>query len=136
MPSGANGTQQILDIAAGTTLPVLASGPLRFLRIIESAKTSTGAANAPVGLNYTIPNDGTPNGFTTIFPVNPPSGAVTDTPSKIELGDPMALHGPYGTPLGNGPGMIVGIGPTPATTLCRVASATGAATSILVEQFY
>jgi hypothetical protein len=136
MPAGFNGTRQIMDIPAGGTLAVLATGPLRYLQVTESTRTSTGVANAPAGLNYTIPNDGSPAGFTTLFPVNPPSNGASDTPTKIELGDPMALHGPHGTMIGNGPGMLPGIGPTLATTLCKVSPATAAGTSVLVEQYY
>lgn len=139
MPSGFNGIQYIQDIPAGAGVPItpiLAKGPCRRLTVTESLLTSTGTANAPVGLNYSIPNDGTTNGFTTVFPVNPPSYGASDTPTRILLGDGVGDLGPFGSLLGNGPSVLIGIGATPAITLCKVAGAGGAATSVLVRQDY
>ena len=54
----------------------------------------------------------------------------------MELGDPMALHGPHGTLLGDGPNTVVGASLRPATTLFLAQSATGTGTSLLVTQYY
>jgi len=141
MPAGFNGTQQILDIPAntGAFLAVLATGPVRRLTIEESPRTAEGAENALVGeIDYQIPNDGSGAGFTTVFQAigaNDETAQGQVTPAAFLLGDRPGDHGPLGSLLGNGPSFLVGIGTTPATTLCKVRSA-GAATSVLVRQDY
>jgi hypothetical protein len=128
MAAGFNGTQQILDIGAGATINVLATGPVRRIRIDESNVKADGSANAKQGIAYLIPNDGTASGFTTLF--------EPDLGESVVLGDIPGDHGPLGSCLGNGPGFIVGIGATPATILAKVKSATATGTSIVVRQDY
>lgn len=123
---GFNGTRQIIDIAAtGAALtPILATGPVRYVLVRESQKTAAGAANVPVGFEYTLPNDGFIQALETI---------PGDT---MEIGDPMALHdASHGSILGNGPNPNIGIGTSAATTLFKAGSI-AAATSIEVTQYY
>lgn len=52
----------------------------------------------------------------------------------IILGDPPTLHQPYGSVVSNGPGVLLGVGPTPALPYLQIKSA-GAATNIRVTEF-
>ena len=70
MLPGYAGNQYILDLNgdAGAFISVLAKSTVRRLIVTESPLTSTGGANTLQGLlEYKIPNDNTPQGFTTIF---------------------------------------------------------------------
>lgn len=138
---GFNGTQQIIDINAstGAFIAILATGPCRKLTVEESPLTKAGGANTLVGLiQYEIPNDTSATGFSEIFEA---IGADTIAaqgniqPASFELSDDQGFHGPQGSILGNGPSFLLGIGATPAATLCMVRSG-GAATSIRVRQIY
>lgn len=127
---GFNGTRQIIDIpGSGSALQaILATLPVRYVKVVESLLTAAGAPNVLQGFNYEIPNDDTTNGFGQLL--NIPPGVV------LELGDPMSLHGVHGALLGNGPNVIVGIpGGTPATTLFTARSATATGTSIEITQY-
>src|ERR1700735_3051422 len=121
---GSNGTQQIIDIPADTGgfLSILATGPVRLIEIVESTLTAEGAANAIQGFNYLIPNDGSANGFTTLFQ-NPP-GTV------LKFAHTQAQYTKHGPPMGTGPDARgAGVPARPATTLLKVQSMTGTGTS-------
>lgn len=131
-----NGTKTIVDIAGSAGLtPLLATGPVRFVRGVESVLTFAGAANTLQGFQYQINNgDGT---FGPWLPVPTPSAEGGDPVDTImEIGDPMSLRGPHGSILGNGPGVLIGIGVTPAQTLANLRSLTATATSVIVTQDY
>lgn len=128
---GFNGTRQIIDIPGDGSAfqAILATGPVRYIKVVESLLTAEGVANTLQGFNYEIPNDNTTPGFSQVLNI-PPSVV-------LELGDPMSLHGIHGALLGNGPNVVVGIiGGTPATTLFTARSQTATATSIEVTQYY
>lgn len=131
-----NGTQTIVDIAgsAGVT-PLLATGPVRFVRGIESVLTSTGAANTLQGFQYQLVNgDGTLGQW---IPVTTPAAETGDVGDTVmEIGDPMSLRGPHGSILGNGPNYQIGIGVSPATVLCNLRSLTATPTSVIITQYY
>jgi hypothetical protein len=140
MPGGFNGTQKIIDLPAstGAFIAILATGPVRKLEVEESPVTSAGAANTLVGLiEYKIPNDGSV-GFTTVFEAigaNDETSEGQIVPAAFELSDSAGFHGPLGSILGNGSSFLIGVGATPATTLCMIRSG-GAATSVRVRQTY
>lgn len=122
---GGNFTRNIIDIPAnGALLAILATGPVRYVKVKESQLTAAGAANEPQGFEYTLPNDN----FTQLLETIP-----GDT---LGIGDPMSLRGSHGSILGNGPNVILGVGPTPATTLFKAQALTAAPTSIEVTQYY
>lgn len=122
---GFNGTRKIIDIAgdAGET-DLMATGPVRYIEIEESPITADGSANTLQGFQYQLPNDS----FT--------QWQEATKGETVEIGDPMALRGSHGSILGNGPNVLVGIGPTPATVLAKLRSATGTGTSVTVTQHY
>lgn len=67
---GFQGNKYLVDIngSAGAFIQIQAKSGVRRLVIQESQITAEGAANAPVGIiQYRLPNDGTTNGFTTVF---------------------------------------------------------------------
>ena len=137
MGAGFNGTRKVIDIPAssGAFLPILATGLCRRVVVEESPITAEGAANTLVGLiDYQIPND---NFATTLRAIgaNDETSMGQIVPASFELSDSSGYHGPTGSVIGNGPGVLLGIGPTPATTLCNVRSG-GAATSVVVTQYY
>jgi|SRR5579859_2896340 len=142
MPQGYAGNQRIVDIPAngGAFLPILAQSPCRRVVIEESPISSAGVTNPLQGnLKYRLPNDGTANGFTTVFEVYGAVDAAVSTasqviPARIELGNPIAQHEAFGELLGNGPGYVAGIGTTPATTLIQIKSG-GSATSVVVTEY-
>jgi hypothetical protein len=142
MPSGFNGTQQIVDIPASTAafIAILATGPCRKIRVWESPLTAGGNTNTLIGLlEYQIPNDGTAAGFTTIFEAIGANDITTEgqiTVAEINLGDDPGAIGSHGSMLGNGPNTLgQGLPATPATTLLKIRSG-GGATSVVVRQDY
>lgn len=125
-----NGTQQIIDIpgTGGAFLPLLATGPVRRVEITESQTTAAGANNPPQGFAYEILNDNSPLGNAQPFVVSPYNTAV--------LGDPQVPGSRWGSTIGNGSSFLIGIGATPATTLCKLRSASATGTSVIVRQYY
>lgn len=133
-----NGTTQVIDIAAvGGLTPLLATGPVRYIKAMESTLTAAGAANATLqGFEYQLVNpDGTVGPW---VPVNTPTAESGDPVyTTMEIGDPMALQGSFGSILGHGPQALgMGLPEQPATTLCNIRSATATPTSIIVTQYY
>jgi len=131
---GFAGNSYLLDINGdgGAFVPVVARSTVRRLVIEESSITAEGDANAIQGtLQYQIPNDGTPDGFTTIFQtqqesIKLPDGA--DTPSRMYQGE---IIGQLGQPIvGNDPP-----GLTTATTMVMVRSGTGTGTTVKVTEY-
>lgn len=129
---GFNGKQRIIDVpgSGSAYLAVLASGPVRRLRFLESTKKANGTANTPQGLTYQLPNDGSANGFTTVFDL--PVNDVKELPDGISP----SMRGEKGEIIGNGPGVLIGVGVTAATTLFNVRSQTATGTSIILEEYY
>jgi len=129
-----NGKQRIVDLngSAGAYVALLATILLRRVVVQESLLTSTGAANTPQGLTYTLP------GSTQTFQLPVPT--TTQEPGefpKIEIPDreDMSFHQAYGNVIGNGPDTPgAGVAPTLATTLMTLRSATATATSVLVTE--
>lgn len=138
---GFSGNRYLLDINGdgGAFVAVLAKSPLRRLVVRESTVTAEGAANTLQGLiQYRIPNDGTAAGFTTVFQ----EAGANDTTSQgevkaaqIELGSPNSAVGPWGELIGNGPNVICGIGPTPATHLIDLRSGTATGTTVEITEY-
>lgn len=131
-----NGTQTIVDIAGSAGLtPLLATGPVRFVRGVESLLTAAGAANTLQGFQYQIVNpDGTVGQWISVDVPATEGGDSTDT--IMQIGDPMSLSDPRGSIIGNGPGFMLGLGPTAAQTLCNLRSLTVTATSVMIQQDY
>jgi len=131
---GFAGNSYILDINGdgGAFVNVVARSTVRRLVIEESSITAEGAANPLQGvIDYQIPNDGTANGFTTVFrsqqeAIKLPDGA--DTPSRMYQGE---IIGQLGQPIvgANPPGL------TTATTMAKVRSGTATATSVKVTEY-
>ena len=143
---GFAGNRYIVDIngSAGAFTPILARSPVTRLVIDESRVTSAGAANTPTGsIDYLIPNDGTTNGFTTVFRATSGESATTGTSDivgsqslPIVLGNPIRQHAEGGEIIGNGPNVVVGIiGGTPATTLIQLRATGATATSVMVTEY-
>lgn len=138
---GFSGNQRIVDINAdsGAFVEILATSPVRRLVIEESPVKADGTANTLQGaLQYRLPNDGTADGFTTVFEKLGANNTATQgeiSPAKIELGNPVGQRGAFGELLGNGPGQVVGIGATPATRLIDLRSGTATATSVVIAEY-
>lgn len=131
-----NGTKQIIDIPGNGSafLPVVATGPVRYIVAEESTLTAEGAANTLQGWGYQIKNDGSVAGYQTEFAVVP---TVEPSAAKLELGDPMAKRSRFGALLGNGPDTPgAGAPPLAATRLFQARSMTPTGTSIVVTQYY
>jgi hypothetical protein len=136
---GFAGQKRIIDVNAnsGAFVKVLATTTSRRVVIDESPITSAGAANTlQNALQYQIPNDGTTNGFTTIFQTdNSAEGIIGATGLPIVLGNPMAGHEALGEIIGQVGQPIVGAGTQAATQLINVRSGTSTATSIVVVEY-
>jgi|ERR1700732_3993763 len=138
---GFKGNKRIIDInvTTGAFVSILATSTVRRLVVDESQITSAGAANVAQGvIDYKIPNDGTPNGFTTIFrAVSSYEGIIGDAHLPIVLGSPIEQVGKAGEIIGQLGQPIVGLpgGPLPATTMIMVRSGTGTATSVEVTEY-
>lgn len=129
--SGFNGREYIVDIngSGGAYTPILAPGPTRYVKAIESVLTAAGAANVPQGITYLLPNDATTLGFGQALPLT--------VNNVLEIGDYAGTaRSDQGSLLGNGPGVLIGIGATPATTLFMARSATVTPTSLLIRFDY
>ena len=111
----------LVTVPAGVPTPVLATQMDRLCTITESTVTVAGAANSPSGFKYALSADG----FVQYYGVAA-GGTLT-------IGDPSGIIGPYGAIIGNGPGVQLGVGPTPATKLCVVISTAGTTLQV-VEQ--
>lgn len=131
---GFAGNSYLVDINGdgGAFVPIVARSTVRRLVIEESSITAEGEPNALQGtLQYLIPNDGSPNGFTTVFqtqqePIKLPDGA--DTPSRMYQGE---IIGQLGQPIvGNNPP-----GLTAATTMVQVRSGSATGTSVKVTEY-
>lgn len=125
------GSDQVIDVVAGGTA-ILATGPLRKLKITESTIKADGiTANIPTGLDVSDPTGA-------VYRILPPTSAENGAePESFERGTDNAFHGPHGAILGNGansPG--AGIAPIAATTLCTVKPTNGGTTSVRVQQWY
>lgn len=129
---GFAGNSRIVDIngSGGAFIPILAQSVVRRLKITESPLTAAGAANVLQGsMEYQIPNDDTPNGFTTVFDA---SIAVSE---GLELGSEIVQKGPWGEIIGQPGQPQIGVpGGTPATTMILVRSGTATGTSIVVTE--
>lgn len=132
-----NGTQQTIDLNGdgGAYVNILATGPVRRFKIVESLLKADGVTPVvPQGLTFTLFNG------TQVFQLPPPS--TTNEPGNfpaIEIPDPgdTSFHGWQGNVMGNGPDTPgAGVAPTLATVLAKLRSATGTATSVVVYQAY
>lgn len=137
---GFAGNKYIVDIngSGGAFTTILARSPVTRLVIDESQITAEGAANPTQGvIDYLIPNDGTTNGFTTVFRVTDgTSDVIGSADLPIVLGNPIRQHAEGGELLGNGPNVVVGIiGGTPATPLIQLRSGSVTGTSVVVTEY-
>lgn len=131
---GFAGNSYLVDINgdAGAFVAIVARSTVRRLVIEESSITAEGVANPLQGtLQYQIPNDGTTNGFTTVFqtqqrPIKLPDG--DDSPSRMYQGE---IIGQLGQPLpgSNPPGL------TTATTMVKVRSGSATGTTVKVTEY-
>lgn len=142
-PQGYAGNQYLLDINgdAGNWISVLAKSTVRRLIVEESTITAEGAANTLQGLlQYQIPNDGTTNGFTTIFQAVGANTEATEgqvIPARIELGSKIDQIAGAGETIGQLGQPIVGANPpglTAATTMIKLRSGTGTGTTVMVTE--
>lgn len=103
----------------------------RLSRIIEIIED--GAANAGVGqgLQYQLPDPASPTGVQNWLPAM----VIEPQTEPIVLGDKYAIHQPYGAPIANGPGVMLGVGVTPATPYIQIKSAGTSTTIIRVTEF-
>jgi hypothetical protein len=142
---GYPGNQRIVDLNsdAGAFISILAVGTCRRLKIEESTITAEGAANTLQGLlQYKLPNDGTPNGFTTIFQAIGANGVSDEgiiVPAGIELPDKGMANEKYGAVIGQAAQPIVGLpGASNLTTqipMIELRSGTGTGTSVMVTEY-
>jgi hypothetical protein len=137
---GFQGNRYILDInaTAGAWVNILAKSSVRRLVIDESQVTAAGVANVPQGaIDYRLPNDDTPNGFTTVFrAVASFEGIIGDAHLPIVLGSPLGTDGKDGVIIGQLGQPLLGIvGTLPATTMIQVRSASATATSLVVTEY-
>jgi hypothetical protein len=138
---GFSGNRYLLAIngSGGVFIPVLAKSTVRRLVIKESPITVTGTTQALQGvLDYTLPNDDTAAGFTTIFRA---VGGNTETTegqvitAQIELGSPNTNLS-FGEIIGQVGQQIVGLpSVNPATTMIQLRSGTATATTVEVTEY-
>lgn len=139
---GFAGNKQIIDIngSGGAWVSIMATSTVRRLVVDESQITAEDAANTPQGvIDYRIPNDGTPKGFTTIFRASASDeGIIGAEGLPIVLGNPIGQHEMAGEVIGQLGQPIVGI-PTAniaaATTMIQVRSGTATGTSLVVTEY-
>ena len=143
---GYAGSQYIVDIngSGGAFVPIIAKSTVRRLIVRESTITSAGVANTLQGLlQYKVPNDNTPNWFTTIFSE---AGANTLTAqgnvveAEIVLGGDRTQHLEMGEIIGQLAQPIVGMPATQqaaqaATTMIQLRSGTATGTSVTVIEY-
>ncbi len=146
MLPGYAGNQYILDLNgdAGAFISVLAKSTVRRLIVTESPLTSTGGANTLQGLlEYKIPNDDTPQGFTTIF-MQAGANDLTSQGSvglaQIVLGGDRTQHEPMGEIIGQLAQPIVGMpaaqqAAAAATTMIQLRSGTATGTSVQIVEY-
>ena len=141
---GFAGKKRIIDINAnnGAFVSVPATTTSRRVVIDESPITSAGVANTlQNSIQYQISNDGTPNGFTTVFQAdNSAEGIIGATGLPIVIGNPMAGHEALGEIVGQVAQQIVGLpaaqqAAAQATTIIKLRSGTATATSVVVTEF-
>jgi hypothetical protein len=139
---GFAGNKRIIDIngSGGAFISILATSTVRRLVVDESQITSAGAVNVPQGvIDYKLPNDGTANGFTTIFRAGAASeGIIGAEDLPIVLGSPIGQHEMAGEVIGQLGQPIVGIPSAniaAATTMIQVRSATATGTSVVVTEY-
>ncbi len=141
---GYSGNQYILDINAdsGAFVNIVAKSTVRKLVVEESSITAAGAANTLQGLlQYKIPNDNTPNGFTTIFQAvggNTEAAEGTVVVAKFALGNLPGQIAAFGEIIGQLGQPIIGNNPpglTNATIMAQVRSGTGTGTSVMVTEY-
>jgi hypothetical protein len=130
---GFAGNRRIVDIGpnTGAFTSILAQGVVRKLVIDESQITAEGVANVPQGvLQYEIPNDGSANGFTTIFEAT--QGATL----PIVLGSTIADDNWMGEIIGQPGQQIIGqANLQPSTTMIKIRSGSATGTSIIVTEY-
>ncbi len=141
---GFAGKKRIVDINsnAGAFTSILATTTSRRVVIDESPVTSAGAVNTlQNSIQYQISNDGTTNGFTTIFQAdNSAEGIIGATGLPIVIGNPMAGHEALGEIVGQVAQQIIGLpaaqqAAAQATTIIKLRSGTATATSVVVTEF-
>ena len=139
---GFAGNKRIINIngSGGAFISILATSTVRHLIVDESQITSAGAANTPQGvIDYRLPNDGTPNGFTTIFRASASDeGIIGAEGLPIVLGNPVGQHEMAGEVIGQLGQPIVGIPAAniaAATTMIQVRSGTAIGTSLVVTEY-
>lgn len=137
---GFGGVRRIVDINGdgGAWVSILATTTSRRVVIDESQITAEGVANVPQGIiQYQIPNDGTPNGFTTIFEATQGTQGIEGAATlPIELGNPVSSRGERGEIIGQVGQPIVGVpGGTSATVLIKLRSGTATPTSVLISEY-
>ena len=137
---GFAGQKRIVDIngSGGAFVPILATTTSTRVVIDESQVTSAGVANVPQGvIDYQIPNDGTPNGFTTAFRATQgPEGVLGAATLPIVLGNPLDggkrgdIIGQVGQPIAGAGGFV-----STATVLIKLRSGSATATSVVVTEY-
>ena len=141
---GFAGNKRIIDIngSGGAFVSILATSTVRRLVVDESQITSAGAANVPQGvIDYKLPNDGTANGFTTVFRATAADeGIIGAEGLPIVLGNPIGQHEMAGEVIGQLAQPIVGLpaaqqAAAAATTMIQVRSGTATGTSLVVTEY-
>jgi hypothetical protein len=141
-PGGPNTNIRLIDINgdAGAFVSILATGPTRGWRIIESILSAEAAASTPQGFTILIPNDGSAApGFNTLFAR--PAANVADEPGEFpffENWNRISAHGPDGDVFA-GPGNAspgLGITATTPTVLCKIRSLTATVTTIEIVEYF
>ena len=132
---GFAGNSYLLDINAdsGAFVNVVAKSTVRRLVIEESQITAEGAPNTPQGvIDYQLPNDGTPDGFTTVF------RATQGETLPIELGSTVGQRMYQGEVIGQLGQPIVGANPpglTNATVMIKLRSGSDTATTVQITEY-
>lgn len=139
---GFQGNRYIVDINAntGVFVSILAKSTVRRLVIDESQITSAGAANTPQGtIDYKLPNDDTPNGFTTVFRATQgEEGIIGAGTLPIVLGSAIGQSGKSGEIIGQLGQHIIGMPGdviAPATTMIQLRSGSATATSVVISEY-
>jgi hypothetical protein len=138
--TGFAGNSYLLDINAntGAFIAVQAKSTVRQLIIVESQITAEGAANVPQGvLDYQIPNDGTANGFTTVFRAAQGDNSEAPEAASIELGSRVGQRGSEGEIIGQLGQPIIGQPNgqlTTATTMIKLRSGSATGTTVKITE--
>jgi len=124
------GYQQLtLNANTGAYIVVLGTRLSRMVEIWEDGSANSGQGQ---GLQVQLPDPASPTGVQNWLPAR----IIEPQTQPLKIGDIYAANrGPYGGTVANGPGVQLGVGPTAATAICQIRSASALTTIVNVSEF-